>query len=549
MILHLMAKAICLQSTLAVDILVFNARPYHFERADMRKLLLLSLIAMLTIIPASKGQDSYFPPCSETEVDIVFDDIVSGYDALLEDIAVVETLDDLLGYSETQFEWRDNTWEKLPACAEAWAISLLLSQTVNDLVVWVAINTAGVPADENPYSEQIELAAWRMNELIAMIDNDDRTAMPNSGGLPPCSEAELEHHFSEMVSGYTNLLRLVSESGTVEGLLVYSNAQIAWREAFWLQLPACAELIELTWLMSQITGDRASTIALAFWGMPLDVNPYRKRLTIDNARMGELTAAILEVQTSVAEAPQQGSESLSCSESELRILASALSDFKLLDGSPVTTVDELLSFREEQIEQRKSSLSKFPFCAEAIELHLLITQLSNDFITRIALEERDTPDDDNPYLQRPSAQEQIGAAGLKLLRTLQANQAPADRKPPPACSAAELDILAGINNEFQAILRALNFSADVKILSIIESQLTWSENSLALLPACLEALELGLLMNEIISDYISLRAWSSLVFPGLTSLSDQASIKGVIHNIDRFADQAEKLGFAYVAED
>ena len=514
----------------------------------MRKLLLLSLIAILTIIPASKGQDSYFPPCSETEVDIVFDDIVSGYDALLEDIAGVETLDDLLGYSEAQFEWRDNTWSKLPACAEAWAISLLLSQTVNDLVVWVAIDAAGVPADENPYPEQVELAAWRINELIAMIDYDDRMAMPSSSGLPPCSEVELEHHFSEMVSGYTNLSRLVSESGTVEGLLVYSSAQIAWREAFWQQLPACAELTELAWLMSQITGDRASTLALAFLGVPLDANLYRKRLTIDNARMGELTAAILEIQTSATEAPQQGSESLSCSESELRILGKALSDFTLLDGSTVATVDEWISFREEQIEQRKSSLSKFPLCAEAIELRLLITQLSNDFITRIALEERGASDD-NPYLQRPSAQEQIGAAGLKLLRTLQANQAPADRKPPPACSAAELDILAGINNEFQAMLRALNFSADVEMLSIIESQLAWRENSLALLPACLEALELGLLMNEIISDYISLRAWSILVFPRSSSLSAQAGIEGVIHDIDRFADQAEKLGFAYAAED
>ena len=162
----------------------------------MRKLLLLSLIAMLAIIPASKGQDSYFPPCSEAEVDIVFGDIVSGYDALLDDIARVETLDDLLGYSEAQFEWRDNTWEKLPACAEAWAISLLLSQTVNDLVVWVAIDAAGVPADENPYPEQVELAVWRINEVTAMIDNNDRTAMPNSGGLPPCSKAELDHHFS-----------------------------------------------------------------------------------------------------------------------------------------------------------------------------------------------------------------------------------------------------------------------------------------------------------------------------------------------------------------
>ncbi len=515
----------------------------------MRKLLLLSLIAMLAIIPASKGQDSYFPPCSEAEVDIVFDDIVSGYDALLDDIAGVETLDDLLGYSEAQFEWRDSTWEKLPACAEAWAISLLLSQTVNDLVVWVAIDAAGVPADENPYPEQVELAAWRINELIAMIDYDDRTAMPSSGGLRSCSKAELEHHFSEMVSGYTNLSRLVSESDTVEKLLVYSNAQIVWREAFWLQLPACAELIELTWLMSQITGDRASTLALAFLGVPLDANLYRKRLTIDNARMGELTAAILEVQTSATEAPQQGSESLPCSESELRILGKALSDFTLLDGSTVATVDEWISFREEQIEQRKSSLSKFPLCAEAIELRLLITQLNNDFIARIALEERGTPDDDNPYLQRPSAQEQIGAAGLKLLRTLQANQAPADRKAPPACSAAELDILAGINNEFQAMLRALNFSADVEMLSIIESQLTWRENSLALLPACLEALELGLLMNEIISDYISLRTWSILVFPRSSSLSAQAGIEGVIHDIDRFADQVEKLGFAYAAED
>ena len=103
-------------------------------------------------------------------------------------------------------------------------------------------------------------------------------------GLPLCSLAELVF-VADQQPGYDELYASLSTGGdtSLEQTLTFIEAQIEWREQLWLQLPPCAEAIEVAVLMSQNTSDIGSMAALTYSGISLSLNRYKDRLFFENS--------------------------------------------------------------------------------------------------------------------------------------------------------------------------------------------------------------------------------------------------------------------------
>ncbi len=71
----------------------------------------------------------------------------------------IESLDDLLRYSEIHIEWRDGIWRELPGCEDALIEGLMMNVIATDFAVAFGLQVAGVDSDNNPYMLQA-LGAW-----------------------------------------------------------------------------------------------------------------------------------------------------------------------------------------------------------------------------------------------------------------------------------------------------------------------------------------------------------------------------------------------------
>ncbi|MCY4070551.1 MAG: SH3 domain-containing protein [Chloroflexi bacterium] len=71
----------------------------------------------------------------------------------------IESLADLIRYSEIHIEWRDGIWRELPGCEDALVEGLLMNVIATDFATAFALKVAGVDTDNNPYMLQA-LGAW-----------------------------------------------------------------------------------------------------------------------------------------------------------------------------------------------------------------------------------------------------------------------------------------------------------------------------------------------------------------------------------------------------
>ena len=92
----------------------------------MFKLLAFCLIAPLILVSVSTA-DNGFPPCTISQLSAALETL-ADYTILEEQMALVETLDKLLDFSEAQLSLREKTWETLPRCAEAIEFGELLTR-------------------------------------------------------------------------------------------------------------------------------------------------------------------------------------------------------------------------------------------------------------------------------------------------------------------------------------------------------------------------------------------------------------------------------------
>ena len=91
----------------------------------MRRILMLGLIALMTLVPAARAEEYQLPICTNDEF-LKFFNMIVEYQILFD--GPITNIDELLIVSRAQIENRKDNLAQLPFCSDAIAIQLLLIQ-------------------------------------------------------------------------------------------------------------------------------------------------------------------------------------------------------------------------------------------------------------------------------------------------------------------------------------------------------------------------------------------------------------------------------------
>ena len=105
----------------------------------MRVYVAVCLVTLLSFATTVRGQEIGLPDCSEADLTAAYE-LIPDYADLM-DLATIHkaTTDILLEYSDALFAWRDQLWDQVPLCTEAFDIALTMSRTANDFAALYGI--------------------------------------------------------------------------------------------------------------------------------------------------------------------------------------------------------------------------------------------------------------------------------------------------------------------------------------------------------------------------------------------------------------------------
>ena len=196
-----------------------------------------------------------------------------------------------------------------------------------------------------------------------------------------------------------------------------------------------------------------------------------------------------------------------CSESEILVLLSSLLDYVSTDKSPVDTIDDLADRAGTHLEQRDSSFSLLPLCETAIVTQRQVIALHGDALGGAALDRARLSRSANPFFARDLVDETgIDRALADLMAAAGAGDAPEERDDIRLCARGENDLLNALAAEFLGIDLSPAAQNETTIAQI-DRFLAWRGETMARLPECAQAIELGFLLSKATTDAAALLAF------------------------------------------
>ena len=458
----------------------------------MRLPILIVLLLCAGILPLAQAQD--LPACPDDEYEKALETL-SAYQ--VQGAASIESLDQLLAFSQAQIDWRANSSVFVPYCAEMLEIQTLLIDFNSDFVARAGLELAGVPAESNPYlrlpSDQERAAAASQRHDAPQVEVE----------LPlKCSQAQIQEALHEHTGDYTIVFNMLREASVINRYIDYIEAQIEWREGFWRELPFCSLVTQLGQLMQKILSGYASFLALHYAGLPQEENPYWAQIQADRSDLQRLTMFLLQRDQSEASAPEKLASLPACDNTQMNAVFDVMLAYQQdVDSAPQSSLSRLTILNHEWYVLRESRLSELPLCSAAISTRMFLTQLMNDWVARSALDIKGIADEFNPYLRLPSDRERMDEAALAILNAQRGRQSTDSVSALPACTDAQVEHIFEVRESYQDQLGAEAYLDPTRAVHrYTTAYLSWRAEALSDLPACEEAVQFGFALNEFTSD-------------------------------------------------
>lgn len=478
----------------------------------MRICLVICLVMLLSIAPAAQAQDNRLPRCSDAAL-AALAEIQPAYEALIADLPAMSNQDSFVPYIEANFSWREQLLSQLPLCGESLEIGVLMDRIASNLVAIPALNSAlasaNYPEEWNPYNAEDfgdgslpNQLARQLEAVAARLDEDARVS-PAERVLPACTDGDYDIFYDKVFDPYFHLIETFSRGRNIGNLLRTVESALEWRGNVWHGLPACAGMVEITWLMSQAASDLAVFGAFNLASMKTEADLFNAEIARNSAAIAEMTPAFLG--KTVPDATPPVSTLPGCAHSQRKDFFTIIMEYAELANAAaeVASFDDVLALGQRQFDWREERLSDAPRCAEALELSLLIDQSTSDVVLVMALLVAGVEEDDIPHMTTMHA----GSARLSALVTpiLQGERAGADAPLPPPlpqCTAAQLaQITTEIERDFWAIVNASSAAKTIEDLRLLgEMQIAFRESIWSRLPACAEVYDIAWLMYRVTSD-------------------------------------------------
>lgn len=219
--------------------------------------------------------DSSLPACTAADKAAVADKL-SAFDALIQQAIGIETLDDLLAYSDEFITWRSEIWSAVPFCAESIEISLVATNAANDFAALQALKLSGEPADISLIDERAMESLFKILAFTTGYQDSDAAAaaVAQAESIPTCTESAKPYLLAirEQLGVFASL---IGEFRSVDDIVKYGEVYIHWRDQIWKKFPPCQESIKAGQLMIQVTGDTVPAAAMLFFlDVPQEDNPF-----------------------------------------------------------------------------------------------------------------------------------------------------------------------------------------------------------------------------------------------------------------------------------
>ena len=191
--------------------------------------------------------------------------------------------------------------------------------------------------------------------------------------FPSCSTAELAFLMEQRGEFDAVIETALEDEASGDFLLAYSQAQIAWRDKLWMDLPPCAEAIDAAVLMTEAASDTASMAALTYAGLPLSANPYLARREAKGLAQERVSshfdgiAALLDSGDRPQEPTPGGRTLESCETDEMEILLEVLraSEDLIVSGTEVLSPEALAEYADAMLGWRDGIWAQLMPCDQA----------------------------------------------------------------------------------------------------------------------------------------------------------------------------------------
>ena len=250
--------------------------------------------------------------CSVDELETI-ENMLPTYQSLEDMAAGIKTLDDLLNYSHSQIEWRENLLAKLARCGEVLEIAWLISENIGDLAIMYALQFIDVPVDESPVRQQVMsnipgISIWEQTLPSLLSAYEEK---PVDSALPACSESELDT-LAEILFEHLSIFKNRGYIRSSDSLLKLIEEQLSWREFGWSQLPLCYGSFEIFLRSYWFASDNAVGVALELADVPNDANPYPEQQAIGKSHIESWYAIVDGIEA----APSADRESIAAEKSQ-----------------------------------------------------------------------------------------------------------------------------------------------------------------------------------------------------------------------------------------
>ena len=254
---------------------------------------------------------------------------------------------------------------------------------------------------------------------------------------------------------------------------------------------------------------------------------------------------VLVVLMSFAPAVQAQSQGFPlCSASELAFVAAlqpAYDDLVAsLSADGDTSLDKTLAFTEAQIEWREQLWDSLPYCEEAIDIAVLMSQNTSDMGGMAALTYAGVSLSLNRYKDRlffeGSNTKLLASKFEEVNRLIESGE----RQTEPAAGDRELEgctedeirtLIAELRENEDLVVQGTSVRAPGELLDYIKAKLAWRDHVWAKLPACRESIGVGRQMSQTASDLATAVAFSYAQVAGpenpfAATLSDDITLLG-----------------------
>ena len=351
--------------------------------------------------------------------------------------------------------------------------------------------------------------------VVVLVMNIVSVIRGQDPGLPLCHADQI--NWAEDASPQIEALgQQLAAVRTTDDFLLYSRAQLAFRQDIWGAPPLCDSYLEAGVIMSRYLNDVVSLGVIEWLGVLQEDSPRLQQLEQLGSNVGGMLVDMIGDYLSLLVSPDPRAEQSdgtlpACADEQLQGLRAAKTDeyTTILNAAfAVETIDDLLRYDGDQLAFREKIWNDLPPCAEAFEIAPLMLHISGDFLTAHALAFAGVLLDSNPFywqLERdirrlPSWLFDAMGTTPELTRQLFESNL-------PPCSPAQLAQVAAIEPPFDADKRHVADLMDTDSMAAARqyalTEIRWRSERMSLFPPCAESIELALYMSGLGSDLVA----------------------------------------------